>query len=122
MIAAGSLAVTVGIAALAVGALPAAWHTALVLAPIFLMVGFAQAGVRLGRKTYLVDAAPESNRPLYVALINTIIGALTLASGVLGVVAEISSLTALLAVFILMTALGVLAAWRMPEAEQMIAA
>jgi hypothetical protein len=39
---------------------------------VFIVV--AQEGVRLGRKAYLVTAAPPGERPLYVALANTIIG------------------------------------------------
>jgi MFS family permease len=119
MILGGSLAVVVGIAALALGALPEGWQTSLVFAPVILVVGFAQAGVRLGRKTYLVDAAPGPQRPLYVALSNSIIGVLFLLSGAFGLVAQVFGVEVLLAVFISLTALGVLACWRMPEAEQM---
>jgi hypothetical protein len=100
--------------------LPAAWHTAIVLSPIFLVVGFAQAGVRLGRKAYIVNAAPGPDRPTYVALTNTIIGVLTLAGGAFGVIADAYSVPALLIVFIGLTTLGVVLAWRMPEAEDMV--
>jgi hypothetical protein len=41
---------------------------------VFLSSGFAVAGVRLGRKTYLVDGAPERQRPLMVAVANTLVG------------------------------------------------
>jgi hypothetical protein len=121
MIWGGSLAVVVGLVMLGVGVfLPAAWHTAIVLSPIFLVVGFAQAGVRLGRKAYIVNAAPGPDRPTYVALTNTIIGVLTLAGGAFGVVADAYSVPALLIVFIGLTTLGVVLAWRMPEAEDMV--
>jgi hypothetical protein len=121
MLSAGVLAVLVGITALGVGLMPESWHTPLLLAPVFLLVGFAQAGVRLGRKTYLVDAAPELERPLYVAVNNTIIGVLTLASGAFGLVAQLLNVRALLLLFVLLTAFGALACWRMPEAERMTA-
>jgi hypothetical protein len=121
MVSAGVLAVLVGITAIGIGIMPESWHTPLLLAPIFLLVGFAQAGVRLGRKTYLVDAAPELERPLYVAVNNTIIGVLTLASGAFGLVAQLLNVRALLILFVLLTALGALACWRMPEAEHMTA-
>jgi hypothetical protein len=117
-----SLAVVVGVAILIVGALPETWQTASVLAPVFLLAGFAQAGVRLGRKTYLVDGAPELERPLYVAFSNTIIGVLTLAGGALGLLAEAFSLRLLLIVYVALMALGALVCWRMPEAEKMTAA
>lgn len=56
-----------------------------IIARIFLLIGFAQAGLWLGRKTYLVDGAPEDDRPLCVAVSNTLIGMATLCSGVLWV-------------------------------------
>ena len=43
-------------------------------AGVVLVVVVAQAGVRLGHKAYLVNAAPAAERPLYVALANTLIG------------------------------------------------
>ena len=119
MILGGSLAIIVGFVALALGALPEGWQTPLVFAPVFLVVGFAQAGVRLGRKTYLVDGAPGAQRALYVALSNTIIGVIILLSGAFGLVAEVFGVEILLAIFIGLTALGVLVCWRMPEAGQM---
>jgi MFS family permease len=117
----GLLAVVVGILALAIGLLPTAWQTPFALAPVFLLIGFAQAGVRLGRKTYLVDAAPKTERPLYVALSNTLIGLVTLTSGVLGLLAQLLGIRFLLFLLVLVTACGVFVCWRMPEADQMVA-
>jgi hypothetical protein len=56
--------------------------------------------------------------PIYIG--NTIVGLITLLGGVLGIIADLGSVQALLAVFVGLTALGVLAAWRMPEAEYMV--
>jgi hypothetical protein len=117
----GLLATVVGMLALGMELLPEAWQTSLVFAPVFLLVGFARAGVRLGRKTYLVDGAPAPERPLYVALSNTIIGVITLASSAFGLVALVFGVRVLLGVFIVLSAAGVWVAWRMPEAEQMAA-
>lgn len=47
----------------------------------FFLLGVAYAGVRLGRKTYIVDAAPDQYRSLFVAIGNTAIGLLTLILG-----------------------------------------
>lgn len=117
----GLLATAVGMLALGMELLPEAWQTSLVFAPVFLLVGFARAGVRLGRKTYLVDGAPAAERPLYVALSNTVIGIITLASSAFGLVAQVFGVRVLLGVFIVLSATGVWVAWRMPEAEQMAA-
>jgi hypothetical protein len=100
--------------------LPGVLHNPFAFAPVFLVIGVAQAGVRLGRKTYLVDGAPAAERPSYVAVGNTIIGLITLLGSVLGIISDVLSVQVLLAVFVGLTALGVLAAWRMPEAEHMV--
>jgi hypothetical protein len=79
---------------------------------------WAGAGVRVGRKTYLVDGAPAEERPLYVALSNSLVGVITLASGGFGLVAEGFGVPALLLIFTLLIGLGIIVAWRMPEAER----
>lgn len=53
-------------------------------AVIFLLHVMIYGGARLSRKTYLVDFAPEDERPLYVSLSNTMIGIFTLIAAILG--------------------------------------
>jgi hypothetical protein len=53
----------------------------------FFGLGVAHAGIRLGRKTYLVDMAEGNRRTTYVAVSNTVIGALLLFTGLLGALA-----------------------------------
>lgn len=53
-------------------------------APLYLMQVMAHGGARLSRKTYLVDMAPDDERPLYVSLSNTMIGLFTLLAGLIG--------------------------------------
>ncbi|MCW5630413.1 MAG: hypothetical protein KIT47_16215 [Rhodoferax sp.] len=53
----------------------------------FFALGVAHAGVRLGRKTYLVDLAEGDRRTAYVAVSNSVIGVLLLATGALGALA-----------------------------------
>lgn len=76
------------------------------------------AGVRLGRKTYLIDMAGSDKRALYVALSNTLTGVLMLAVGaIIGGLAQWLGTQALLLVLAL-TALGAAAsARRLPEVE-----
>lgn len=57
----------------------------------FFILGVSHAGVRLGRKTYLVDMAGGNKRTDYVAVSNTVIGLLLLVSGVLGALAALVS-------------------------------
>jgi MFS family permease len=122
MMTGGGLAILTGVFALLIGMLPGLAPPPLLFAFIFLVIGIAQAGVRLGRKTYLVDGAPGDQRPLYVALSNTLIGVVTLFAGVFGLIADLISVEALLLVFIILATLGVLVAWQMPEAENLAAA
>ena len=61
----------------------------------FFLLGVCHAGVRLGRKTYLVDMASGNQRTTYVAVSNTVIGFLLLITG--GVIAWLASLSTVLA-------------------------
>tara|TARA_R110002110_G_scaffold83456_3_gene216594 strand:+ start:5043 stop:6374 length:1332 start_codon:yes stop_codon:yes gene_type:complete len=55
------------------------------------ILGLGHAGVRLGRKTYVVDIATSDTRSSYVAVSNTIIGLVLLAIG--GISALVASLS-----------------------------
>jgi predicted MFS family arabinose efflux permease len=111
-----------GVAALAMGGLPADWQIAPVYALVFLLAGFSEAGERLGRKTYIVDAAPDDDRPLYVALSNTLVGVATLAAGAFGLIAQFFGLEALIFVFAAISIGGFVLAWSLPEASEFTAA
>lgn len=73
----------------------------------FFLLGVAHSGVRLGRKTYLVDMAEGNRRTDYVAVSNTVIGALLLVTGLLGALASMVSVQLTIA---LLGAAGVLGA------------
>lgn len=88
-------------------------------AGLFLALGVAEAGVRLGRKTYLADGAPEDERPLYVAFSNTAAGIVALVFMALGLVAEATGVTATIAVLAALSALAVVLSRTMPPAERM---
>jgi hypothetical protein len=79
----------------------------------------AQEGVRLGRKAYIVTAAPAAERPLYVALANTVIGVVMIALALLGVVAQVAGVPAAVGVVLGLSLLGVAATRRTPEPEDM---
>jgi len=87
-------------------------------AGVYLLLGVAHSGVRLGRKTYLVDLANADNRSAYVALSNTVIGVLLLAGGLI-----ISLLSLIIATpsIVYVLAAGALAgglyALRLPEVQ-----
>lgn len=80
----------------------------------------AQEGVRLGRKAYLVTAAPPGDRPLYVAVANTIIGIVMIALVLLGVIAELVGVSAAVGAVLALSLLGVAVTRRTPEPEDMV--
>lgn len=87
------------------------------IAGLFLTINVAHSGVRLGRKTFLIDLATEKTRAAYVAVANTIIGLLLLLGSLFGLVAEALGTRYV----VLLLALGALtaaaSAWRLPEVE-----
>lgn len=90
-VACGLAALTsLAVAAWSVAGLPSAaslWFYPLA----FFVLGIAHAGVRLGRKTYLVDMAGGNKRTDYVAVSNSVIGVLLLLTGLLGALAAVIS-------------------------------
>lgn len=87
-------------------------------AVLFLTLSVFHGGVRLGRKVYLVDMATADTRAIYVALSNTLIGIAMLAGGVIGVLADLLSVQAVILMLALLSLLAALWAWRLPEVSQ----
>ncbi|PXX89712.1 MFS transporter [Marinobacter vulgaris] len=81
----------------------------------FFVLGIAHAGVRLGRKTYLVDMAGGNKRTDYTAVSNTVIGILLLATGGLTALISLVSEVAVILVLGLMGLAGMLSAMRLKE-------
>jgi len=114
MILAAALAVLTGVYALGLDLLPKdgpPWLNAL----MFLGIGFAQAGIRVGRKTYLINLAPEDERPLYAALANTIVGVVALVGSALGLLAEAHSVQLVIVILIALPLIGALIGLRLPD-------
>ncbi|MDP4535979.1 MFS transporter [Alkalimonas collagenimarina] len=85
---------------------------------LFMLLSIAHAGVRVGRKTYLLDMAGGNKRTDYVSVSNTVIGALLLLTGLVSALVASWSLFAVLVLFALMSAVGVIYAWRLKEVTQ----
>ncbi|MCC4310006.1 MAG: MFS transporter [Alcanivorax sp.] len=106
--------VCLGVAAVALLAPEAGWLAAFY--PVaFFVLSVAHSGVRIGRKTYLVDMAGGTKRTDYTAVSNTVIGVLLLVVG--GISTGVSVVGAQWAlVFLgLMGALGTFWSWRLKE-------
>ena len=82
----------------------------------YLILSVAHSGVRVARKTYIVDLAGGDKRTVYVSLSNSIIGIVLLLAGGIGVIAALVSVSAVIAVLSAMGALGAYCVWRLPEA------
>ncbi|MFD1379351.1 MFS transporter [Fodinicurvata halophila] len=120
MIQAGGMGVIAGFLALILGWLGPEQLSVYSYAPVFFLLGIAEAGARLGRKTYLVDAAPTEERPLYVAFANSAIGLVALVLGGLGILADLLTPASALVAFIVLAFLGLLLSYVMPEADRMV--
>ncbi|QOR39740.1 MFS transporter [Billgrantia diversa] len=90
------------------------WPYALVYALLVIV----HAGVRLGRKTYLVDMAGQDRRALYVALSNTLTGVMMLVvGGATGLLAQWLGTDWLLVALAAMALAAAASAARLPEVE-----
>lgn len=81
----------------------------------FFALSIAHAGVRLGRKTYLVDMAGGNKRTDYTAVSNTVIGFLLLTTGGLTALVSMVSEVAVILVLGLMGLAGMFSAVRLKE-------
>jgi hypothetical protein len=84
---------------------------------LFFVLAIAHSGVRIGRKTYLVDIAEGNKRTDYTAVSNTVIGVLLLIIGGLSAALSAASPMVALAGLGLMGAAGTLSAARLPEVD-----
>ena len=116
------LAAGTGAIALLIGQMPAHYQGVFVLAPVFLLIGFSQAGLRLGRKTYLVDGAPDDERPLYIAVSNTLIGVVTIFGGGLGLLVYSFGVRSVIFALIVLALIAAAVCRALPEAHEMAGA
>ncbi|WP_416383196.1 MFS transporter [Marinobacter sp. F4218] len=109
---ASGVCLAVGITALFVGTdMGSVWF----YPAAFFILSIAHAGVRLGRKTYLVDMAGGNKRTDYTAVSNTVIGFLLLITGGLTALVSTVSEVAVILVLGLMGFAGLLSALRLRE-------
>jgi len=82
---------------------------------LFFCLGIAHSGVRLGRKTYLVDMAEGNRRTDYVATSNTVIGLLLLFAGAATSALSLLSIPLALAALAACAATGAVLGGRLPQ-------
>lgn len=84
----------------------------------FFVLSIAHAGVRLGRKTYLVDMAGGNKRTDYTSVSNTVIGLLLLVTGGLTALLSMVSEVAVILTLGLMGLAGAMSAMRLHEVSK----
>ena len=85
---------------------------------LFFLIGLAHTGIRVGRKTYLVDHATKDNRARLVAVSNTLMGVVLLISGSFGLLASAVGERIVILVFGVLGIAGALLAFTLPEAGE----
>lgn len=99
--------------------LPGEWTQSIwPYAGVYALLVVVHHGVRLGRKTYLVDIANQDNRALYVALSNTLTGVLMLiVGGIMGAFAQWFGSAVLLLILAATAGGAILSAHQLPQVE-----
>ncbi len=83
----------------------------------FFILGVAHSGVRLGRKTYIVDMAGGNKRTDYVAVSNTVIGMVLLLTGGISAMASMISPAGIILILSLFGLAGAVTSHRLPSVE-----
>ncbi|MGY6629781.1 MAG: MFS transporter [Wenzhouxiangella sp.] len=116
MIVAGAGAGLVGILLVAIVNSVEALAASQWLYPLFFFfLAIAHAGVRLGRKTYIVDLAGGNKRTDYVAVSNTVIGVVLLLAGFIGALTAVLPVSAVILILAGMGVVGAVLSARLPE-------
>ena len=83
----------------------------------YFVLCLAHSGVRVGRKTYLVDLASGNRRTDYVAVSNTVIGLLLLAAGAIGALATVIPTSGVIGILSLMGLAGAAISTLLPDIQ-----
>lgn len=118
MIAAAIVTATVGLLTSVVDRfLPAAGQAVWFLPVAYFVLSVAHNGVRVGRKTYVVNLASGNQRTDYVAISNTVIGILLLLVGSVGVLAPVIGNGGVIGLLALMGLAGAALGTTLPDTE-----
>jgi hypothetical protein len=119
MVAAAVLTSCVGLLTFGVDRLlPTLSQTAWFLPLVYFTLSIAHSGVRVGRKTYVVDLATGNKRTDYVAISNTVIGVLLLLVGSVGALAPLIGNAGVIVVLAGMGLAGALLGMSLPETQE----
>lgn len=109
MILAGASAALVGVVLVLIVTLAPSVAATYWLYPVFFfLLAVAHSGVRMGRKTYVVDLAGGDKRTDYVSVSNTVIGVVLLLAGAIGALTAVMPVSG---VILILSAMGFAGAW-----------
>ncbi len=118
MVAAALLTSAIGLLTFGVVTLlPGLGRTAWFLPLTYFALSIAHSGVRVGRKTYVVDLATGNKRTDYVAISNTVIGLLLLVVGSVGALSPFIGNAGIIALLALMGLAGAVLGVTLPETQ-----
>lgn len=117
MATAAFLAAAAGLLTAGLAETPVLPYPAVAFAATYFLLNIAHAGIRVGRKTHLIDIATSANRASYVAVSNTFIGVMLVAGGVFGAIASVAGTTAVILLLSAISLAAAAAAWRLEEAQ-----
>ena len=90
------------------------------LYPVVLFIlGIAHQGVRLGRKTYVIDMGTGNERTSYVSVSNTVIGIILLMVGGLSALASLLSVEGVILLLSVLGLAGAYKSYKLPNVEQL---
>jgi MFS family permease len=87
---------------------------------IFFFLGSTGAGLGLGATNYLLEFAPEEDRPIYIGFMHTLVGPTVFLSVIGGVVLQLTSFAFLYILVLLMAILGIYSSFRLSELKTKI--
>lgn len=118
MLASATITSLASLAVVGAAWLAPAWLAQIWFLPLaYFVLSIGHDGIRVGRKTYLVDLAGGNRRTDYVAVSNTAIGIILLAAGVGGAALSGIGVVGLILLFALCGLIGVAFGRGLPEAQ-----
>lgn len=97
---------------------PSLTHTPWFLPACFFVLMVLHDGVRLGRKTYLVDLGGAEKRTDYVALSNTLIGVVLLVAGAIASLVQTFGNAVAILLFSLLAFIACIFVYKLPEVQE----
>jgi hypothetical protein len=92
-------------------------YRATLISATYFLLSVAHAGVRLGRKTHLIDMATAENRAAYVAVSNTFIGIMLFAGGAFGAVASLFGPAAAIVALSVLSVCAAFTSWSLRDVQ-----